>query len=161
MEQKKAFFMPAPRPASRISPEDAKRLVDGSADLGFDRVSGGSSRSALIDDLAEPAAVKPQAFSVPETAMAPVSVPTAKLGAKAEKRAKIEKGRAPRPVFEPSVGVFAQTLRVDVPDELWTALKMASIQRKTSVKYLMLEALEKAGYPVDLDAIPEDGRRLR
>jgi len=161
MELKKAFFMPAPRPASRISPEDAKRLVDGSADLGFDRVSGGPSHSALVDELAEPPAVKPQAFSVPETATPPGSVPTARLGARIEKRAGIEKGRAPRAMAEPTLGVFAQTLRVDVPDELWTALKMASIQRKASVKYLMLEALEKAGYPVDLDAIPEDGRRLR
>ena len=159
MDLKKPMFMPAPRPTSRISPEDAKKLVEGSADLGFDRVSGGAPRAGL-DVLPDPPAVKPQAFSVPETTKVAQSASTP-AAVKAEKRPKPEKGRDERMNGEPIIGVFPQTLRVDVPDELWTALKMASIQRKTSVKYLMLEALDKAGYPVDLDAIPEDGRRLR
>ena len=160
MDLKKPMFMPAPRPTSRTSPEDAKKLAEGSADLGFDRASGGPARAALLDEPPVPAAIKPQAFTVPETATAVPTAPSV-LAAKVEKRAKPEKGRAERPIVEQNQGVFPQTLRVDVPDELWTALKMASIQRKTSVKYLMLEALDKAGYPVDLDAIPEDGRRLR
>ena len=160
MELKKPMFMPAPRPTSRTSPEDAKKLAEGSADLGFDRSSGGPSRAALSDEVPEPAAIKPQAFTVPETTQTAPSQPTSAM-AKAEKPSKPGKTTGERPSAEPIVGVFPQTLRVDVSDELWTALKMAGIQRRTSVKYLMLEALEKAGYPVDLDAIPEDGRRLR
>ncbi len=160
MDLKKPMFMPAPRPTSRITPEDAKKLAEGSADLGFDRSSGAPARPAVTDDVPETAAIRPQAFTVPETAKTAPSQPSSPL-AKADKLAKPGKTTAERPSTEPIAGVFPQTLRVDVSDELWTALKMAGIQRRTSVKYLMLEALEKAGYPVDLDAIPEDGRRLR
>ena len=38
---------------------------------------------------------------------------------------------------------------------------MEAIKRRVTVKFLVLEALAAKGYDVDLDAIPEDGRRLR
>ena len=54
-----------------------------------------------------------------------------------------------------------QMLRFSVPDGVATALKIASVHRRASVRYLILEALQKAGYPVELENIPEDGRRQR
>jgi hypothetical protein len=38
---------------------------------------------------------------------------------------------------------------------------MAALKRRVTVKFLVLEALAAKGYAIDLDAIPEDGRRLR
>ncbi|MFE1603271.1 hypothetical protein [Methylobacterium sp. ID0610] len=50
-------------------------------------------------------------------------------------------------------------LRLEVPTALWLSLKMESAKREVSVKYLVIEALAKAGYDVDLSMIREDGRR--
>lgn len=53
------------------------------------------------------------------------------------------------------------SLKFDVPAELWTKLKIEAATRRVTVRYLVLEALSLQGYEVDLDAIPEDGRRQR
>jgi hypothetical protein len=55
----------------------------------------------------------------------------------------------------------SSALKFDVQDDLWTALRRAAIDRRVTVKYLVLEALSEKGYPVDLAEVPEDGRRLR
>ena len=52
-------------------------------------------------------------------------------------------------------------LKFEVPDEVWTALRQGALNRRVTVKYLVLEALAAKGYNVDLAAIPEDGRRIR
>jgi hypothetical protein len=144
MDTKKPFFMPAPRPASRVSADDAKRLIEGSADLGFSRAS--SPAEGPIED------VKPQALARSSTVAEKENAPAATRG---------RGGRTSKPEGDPAPLVFTQSVKVDVSDEVWTALKMASIHRRSSVKFLVLEALSKAGYPVDLSNIPEDGRRIR
>ena len=48
-----------------------------------------------------------------------------------------------------------------MPDEVWTALRQEALNRRVTVKYLVLEALAAKGYNVDLSAVPEDGRRIR
>ncbi len=68
---------------------------------------------------------------------------------------------AKAPKATPDVAEASRTLRFDVSDDLWTALKLASVHRRVTVRYLLLEALSKAGYAVDLDTVPEDGRRVR
>jgi hypothetical protein len=52
-------------------------------------------------------------------------------------------------------------LKFEVPDTVWTALRQEALNRRVTVKYLVLEALAAKGYNVDLAAVPEDGRRLR
>ena len=52
-------------------------------------------------------------------------------------------------------------LKFEVPDAVWTALRQEALNRRVTVKYLVLEALAAKGYSVDLSAVPEDGRRIR
>jgi hypothetical protein len=66
------------------------------------------------------------------------------------------KVRAPEDLFG-----NAQPLRLDVPQDLWLDLKVTAAKRRVSVRWLVLEALERAGYDVALNDIPEDGRRVR
>jgi hypothetical protein len=74
---------------------------------------------------------------------APESAPTAK---------------APQPPIAPVKG---SALKFEVPDEVWTALRQEALNRRVTVKYLVLEALAANSYSVDLSAVPEDGRRTR
>lgn len=77
-----------------------------------------------------------------------------------------------KPVQEPQTAIVqgpkspiaplkGAALKFEVPDEVWTALRQEALNRRVTVKYLVLEALAAKGYCVDLTAIPEDGRRLR
>lgn len=61
----------------------------------------------------------------------------------------------------PIASVKGSALKFEVPDEVWTALRQEALNRRVTVKYLVLEALAAKGYNVDLSAVPEDGRRLR
>ena len=66
--------------------------------------------------------------------------------------------QAPKYPIAPSKGT---ALKFEVPDEVWTALRQEALNRRVTVKYLVLEALAAKGYSVDISAVPEDGRRLR
>src|SRR3954468_16305744 len=66
--------------------------------------------------------------------------------------------QAPKSPFASAKGV---ALKFEVPDEVWTALRQQALNRRVTVKYLVLEALAAKGYNVDLSAVPEDGRRIR
>jgi hypothetical protein len=61
----------------------------------------------------------------------------------------------------PLAPVKGTALKFEVPDPVWTALRQEALNRRVTVKYLVLEALAAKGYNVDLSAVPEDGRRLR
>lgn len=61
----------------------------------------------------------------------------------------------------PIAPVKGTALKFEVPDPVWTALRQEALNRRVTVKYLVLEALAAKGYNVDLAAVPEDGRRLR
>ena len=65
-------------------------------------------------------------------------------------------GKADRSTFAPQ-----RTVKFDVDEHLWTELRVTAARRKTTIKYLFLEMMAGAGYPVDLATIPEDGRRGR
>jgi hypothetical protein len=71
----------------------------------------------------------------------------------------------PQPSTQPPKSPIAPSkssaLKFEVPDEVWLALRQEALNRRVTVKYLVLEALAAKGYNVDLAAVPEDGRRLR
>ena len=130
----KPAFQPAPRPRPRISSEDAQQLAVAASDLGFTRASSAPEARAeeAVTSLKEPM---------------PVADPSA---------------QAPKaPLAAPAISVKGIALKFEVPDPVWTALRQEALNRRVTVKYLVLEALAAKGYNVDLAAVPEDGRRLR
>jgi hypothetical protein len=129
----KPAFQPAPRPRPRISPEDAQQLAVATSDLGFTRPSSAPEARAE-----EPVA--------PPAEPAPVAVPSTQV---------------PKAPLAPAASAKGTALKFEVPDPVWTALRQEALNRRVTVKYLVLEALAAKGYNVDLAAVPEDGRRLR
>ena len=133
-------FKPAPRPTPRVTADVAERLADATADLGFTRPS---SAPPVVEPVAPTPSLKP--------------APRPAAGRAASRTA-----RTARPVKAAGAPSEASaSLKFDVPEDLWTALKIEAAKRRVTVKFLVLEALSRQGYEVDLDAIPEDGRRLR
>jgi len=132
----KPAFQPAPRPRPRISPEDAQQLAVATSDLGFTRSS--SAPQARVEGLGQPLVEPtPTATSINPTSQEP---------------------KAP---FAPVTPTKGTALKFEVPDTVWMALRQEALNRRVTVKYLVLEALAAKGYNVDLSAVPEDGRRLR
>ena len=129
----KLAFQPAPRPRALTSPEAAQQLAAATGDLGFTRPS---TAPAAEHEAGGPA---PAGTATP----APES----------------PKAQAPKAPLAPTVKGAA--LKFEVPDEVWTALRQEALNRRVTVRYLVLEALAAKGYSVDLAAVPEDGRRLR
>ncbi len=144
-------FQPAPKAShAPFTPADAERLADATADLGF-------SRASSAPETAAPAA----AASEPEAILAPVvSRPSAEEAAPRHARSRTGKTAA-HATAAAAVPAGGPALKFDVPDEVWTALKMEAIKRRVTVRYLVLEALARVGYAVNLATVPEDGRRLR
>ena len=142
------IFQPAPRATPRVSQAQADQRSAETADLGFGRVTSspptGESPSA--------AATAPTSPAVAPQPAAPVRLPSP-----------APKARSTLPPARPKPAEIAGSaaLKFEVPGDLWTALKVEAAQRRVTVKFLVLEALSKQGYAVDLDAVPEDGRRLR
>ena len=68
------------------------------------------------------------------------------------------RAQEPKSPLAPTKGA---ALKFEVPDGVWTALRQEALNRRVTVKYLVLEALAAKGYNVDLAAVPEDGRRIR
>ena len=128
----KPTFQPAPRPRPRISPEDAQQLAAANGDLGFTRPS--SAPEAQAKEPMQPASPAEPMASFSPTAQEPKT---------------------------PLASVKGTALKFEVPDTVWTALRQEALNRRVTVKYLVLEALAAKGYNVDLAAVPEDGRRLR
>ena len=116
---------------------------------------------------AQPRAVTPEVVEELTGATAglgfswPSSAPAAEPGLRpAPARDKATtKPKRPAPVAVNDAPI--SSLKFDVPAELWTKLKIEAATRRVTVRYLVLEALSLQGYEVDLDAIPEDGRRQR
>jgi hypothetical protein len=143
-------FQPAPRPTPRVTADVAAQLAGATADLGFSRAS-----SAPTDPVAAPVAEKPPFQPAPRPmAKVPASPP---VQSKASRRREARPPRQARP--SASEGGLA-ALKLDIPEELWTKLRIEAVKRRITVKYLVLEALANQGY-LDLSAFEEDGRRLR
>jgi hypothetical protein len=139
MNAKTMTFQPAPRPQPRLSPEQTRELAAATRDLGFGRTT-----SAPGTEAAEAALPTPSTPPV-----APSTPPPSTKGGKSA---------------EPAAGPLAERmamLKVAVPDELWAALRHEALNRRVTVKYLVMEALAAKGYDIDLSKVAEDGRRLR
>ena len=140
----KSPFMPSPRPRPRTSPEDARQLASATGDLGFTRPS-----------------------NAPEDAVAKVKIPKAQNTkdpvAPFEDSAPraIPSGSSAFEVPAAKAPPRASSLKFEVPDEVWFALRQEALNRRVTVRYLVLEALAAKGYGIDLSTVPEDGRRLR
>ena len=139
-------FQPAPRPQPRLTQADADRLTEGTADLGFGRPSSG-----------------PEAPEVASLQVLPH--PRSARGTKSpdlpRQRSVRKEHQSTESQFRREPSGAGAAIKLDVPGAVWIALKMEAINRRVTVRYLVLEALAKAGYEVDLAAVPEDGRRLR
>ena len=138
-------FQPAPRPQPRASPEQTRELNAATADLGFGRTTSPPASEPATAEVAP----KPS----------PAATPKAKAAAASRPAPRAPLPPAPAPASEPARR--GPALKFDVPDAVWQALRHEALNRRVTVKYLVLEALADKGYQVDLSAVPEDGRRLR
>jgi hypothetical protein len=129
-------FQPAPRPQPRVSPEQTRELAEATRDLGFGRTTSTPEAGAPPESLA------------PLPSAADVAPHAPRPSAKAAKQ------------VEPAAERMA-TLKVAIPDETWNALRHEALNRRVTVKYLVLEALAAKGYDLDMSKIAEDGRRDR
>lgn len=143
-----AAFMPSPRPRPRTSPEDAQLLAAATGDLGFTRASN-------APEAAGKPRPKPSKSQEPKTPLAPLD------GAVAEDASAQDASPEEIPVKQAGPAPRASSLKFEVPDQVWFALRQEALNRRVTVRYLVLEALAAKGYAVDLSAVPEDGRRLR
>lgn len=140
MSTKPLTFQPAPRPQPRVSPEQTRELAEATRDLGFGRTTSTPEMGA---DAESRTPLEAEAAGAPR--------PSEKL-ARTVKRVE--------PAAEPSAERMA-SLKVAMPDETWQALRHEALNRRVTVKYLVMEALAAKGYDVDLSKVAEDGRRLR
>ena len=141
-------FGPTPRAKPRISQAQAEQLSADTADLGFGRVLSAPAIETSPVGPSEPIeAVSPSPQPRP---------PAARLTAPSKPRSVSAPARP-----KPAAMVGTASLKFDVPGDLWTEMKVEAAKRRVTVKYLVLEALSKQGFAVDLEAVPEDGRRLR
>jgi len=54
-----------------------------------------------------------------------------------------------------------KTVNLELPDYVWTDLKIQAVQQQTSLRHVVMSALKIAGVKIsDVDMV-EDGRRLR
>ena len=53
------------------------------------------------------------------------------------------------------------SFRADLPAHIFDALAIEAARRRVTKRYLLLEALRQAGFPVRDDDLAEDGRRIR
>lgn len=135
MSGKPMMFQPAPRPQPRVSPEQTRELAEATRDLGF-------GRTTSAPDVETPS-------EIPKiTTEAPAEAPPVRSVARAEPAA-------------PLAGERLANLKVAMPEETWDALRHEALNRRVTVKFLVMEALAEKGYAVDLSKIAEDGRRLR
>ena len=54
-----------------------------------------------------------------------------------------------------------KSFNLSVPDYLFDELGMQAVQRRVTKRYLILEALSKAGFRIEPQDLEEDGRRRR
>ena len=151
-------FKPAPRPQPRVTPEEARRLQEETRDLGFGRPTAAptdtpaDAQAGPTSDVETNAATEARAPAQPSAPAAAMRIGPA-----------IRARATPASSAKPAVASEARgpALKFDVPDALWIELRQEALNRRVTVRYLVLEALAAKGYRVDLEAIPEDGRRIR
>jgi hypothetical protein len=60
-----------------------------------------------------------------------------------------------------AVQVAMKSMQLIVPDYLFEEMGLSAVRRRVTKRYLILEALQKAGYTIHADDLDEDGRRRR
>jgi hypothetical protein len=69
---------------------------------------------------------------------------------------------APAPPPAPAAALTpCKSFNLSVPEYLFDELGMRAVKRRVTKRYLILEALAKAGYAVEAQDLEEDGRRRR
>jgi len=54
-----------------------------------------------------------------------------------------------------------KTVNLELPDYVWTELKIMAVQQQTSLRHVVMASLRRDGVTIaDIDMV-EDGRRLR
>jgi hypothetical protein len=54
-----------------------------------------------------------------------------------------------------------KTVNLELPDYVWTELKIRAAHQQTSLKHVVMKALVADGVTIDARDMIEDGRRLR
>lgn len=67
----------------------------------------------------------------------------------------------PAPVAEHAPQGRRKALNIDLPDYVWTELKIRAAHRQTSVRHVVMTALLAEGFHIEEADMIEDGRRLR
>jgi hypothetical protein len=141
-------FQPAPRPQPRVSPEQTRELAEITRDLGFGRTTSTPAEApaetgppTAAPQVGEPIGKKAAPLAVPSTPTQSESTALTPTAASASDR--------------------MATLKVAMPDDIWNALRLEALNRRVTVRYLVMEALAAKGYDIDLSQVAEDGRRLR
>lgn len=155
MSDPKSTFMPAPRPKAINDPEATRALQEATADLGFSRKTSAEDAAPAMAQ-APATSATPTAAPTPATPVAPPKAAEAASIAKVAPRPKVVKVE-PAPAFDER----ETSIKFAISDELSTALKLDAVQRRVTVKYIILEALAAKGYPIDLVNLPQDGRRAK
>lgn len=143
MTTKPLAFQPAPRPQPRASAEQARELAEATRELGFGRTTSAPEAAAaepLSPTTAIPAAPAPQVRARGPARPVKGATTAVTVGGTKERMA---------------------SLKVEMPDDIWTALRHEALNRRVTVKYLVMEALAAKGYDIDLTKVAEDGRRVR
>lgn len=151
-------FQPTPRPRPLNAPDTAEALKELTRDVGFGRPTSAPPAQDLAsaspinaDKDHDSAALGSNPPRKPFKGAPPTS--TASAGATKFK------GPASRPQTEGARR--SPSLRIEVDDQLWDALRLTAMRRRVTVKYLIYEALAAQGFEIDMSAVPEDGRRER
>lgn len=124
---------PVFQPAPRPKPRTSPEEARQLAEAAEDL---GFTRSSTAPEAERPT---PEVPATPELSHASPSPPL-------PKRASAQKGPA---------------LKFSIPEEVWTELRQRALDERVTVKFLVLRALARDGFAIDLDNVPEDGRRVR
>jgi hypothetical protein len=54
-----------------------------------------------------------------------------------------------------------KTVNLELPDYVWTELKIRAAHQQTTLKHVIMKALVKEGFSIEAKDMIEDGRRLR
>lgn len=68
---------------------------------------------------------------------------------------------APAPANAAKPAPKLKTVNLELPDYVWTDLKIRAARQQTSLKHLIMTALRKDGVVINEVDMIEDGRRLR
>jgi hypothetical protein len=153
-------FLPTPRPRPLNTPDATAALQEATRDLGFGRPTSAPAPASAPS----PQTVTPSSGAEPKAQAHVDARASAEPKAQARPRAaaaKVAVAQKPAAAPEAEGSRRSPSLRIEINDQLWDALRMQALKRRVTVKYLVFEALAAQGFEIDMNAIPEDGRRAR